>query len=64
MDEDEKLLMLGGIKSDIQYNKESINTLEKACEKCLVKRMVYGVITVMALTVFGALFALVVKVSK
>jgi hypothetical protein len=64
MDEDEKLLMLGGIKSDIQYNKESIAGLEKACESCLVKRVVYGVVAVMGLAVVGALIALVLKGQK
>jgi hypothetical protein len=46
---------------EIEYLKKGIELAGKSCETCLVRKIVYGIVSVMGLVVITALLALVIK---
>ena len=46
---------------EIEYLKKGLESAGKVCQDCLVRKIVYGIVSLMGLAVMGALFALVVR---
>ena len=57
----DKVRTISKMEVEIEYLKKGLDAAGRVCENCLVRKIVYGIVSLMGLAVMGALFALVVR---
>lgn len=55
---------LGRVDAEIEHLKGRQDRQEEICERCLVRKVVFGVVGVVGLGVLAAIIALVVRAPK